>query len=648
VAYGNIVLADHGLSTSESIPQAVPAPQLFYPRSTATDGSQQSAPVPIPVRYRPTIANSPITQAVPMVLAGSPATPEVVMLGGAGAISLTDANGIPCLTVQALNPSGWPALFGISVKANQSTPGNFDLYVVYNPNGAAAGTPPPPVLEEFFNLSLTATDPNFAASVINTSSKLIQVPSTYVPPATALSGFPATIAMLPASGALHLQDTSNPAVTYLTLQPSSPSQWLNSIGVLAQAAQQASTSCCATVKPEFSLLVVYNPLAAGVNVNLPVILEQLTPPSQPTLPGVFSPGSQLITLQTYSQAPGQSLSAYALMNYDPRKAVPEICLCGTLNGATSAWLPQQDLLGSNGSSQVFVVETESDGAAMLRFATAADPGSAEETNGLVPEEGTSFTANYRIGNGVSGNVGAESLIYVTTGDARIQSCSNPLPAGGGVDPETSDQIRRRAPQAFLAQERSVTMADYEATMESSAEVNQAVASLRWTGSWYSVFAAVEPAGGGNLSCALKKQLAASGESYRLAGQDLILESPQYVSLQVTLQIQVAPDYFQADVEHSLLQVLGSKNLPNGSKGLFSAGNFTFGQTVYLSPVYAAARSVPGVVLVTATQFQPQGVTTSKYLTAGEIKLGSLQIARLENDPSYPDHGQLTLLMQGGK
>jgi hypothetical protein len=55
-----------------------------------------------------------------------------------------------------------------------------------------------------------------------------------------------------------------------------------------------------------------------------------------------------------------------------------------------------------------------------------------------------------------------------------------------------------------------------------------------------------------------------------------------------------------------------------------------------------------VVLVTATQFQPQGVTTSKYLTAGEIKLGSLQIARLENDPSYPDHGQLTLLMQGGK
>jgi hypothetical protein len=68
----------------------------------------------------------------------------------------------------------------------------------------------------------------------------------------------------------------------------------------------------------------------------------------------------------------------------------------------------------------------------------------------------------------------------------------------------------------------------------------------------------------------------------------------------------------------------------------------------LSPVYAAARSVAGVISVTATKFQPQGVDSTQYLTAGQIKLGSLQVARLDNDPSYPDHGQLTLVMQGGK
>ena len=141
---------------------------------------------------------------------------------------------------------------------------------------------------------------------------------------------------------------------------------------------------------------------------------------------------------------------------------------------------------------------------------------------------------------------------------------------------------------------------------------------------------------------------ASEQRYRLAGQDLLLESPQYVSLEIVLQVCVDPDYFQADVEQSLLQVLGSGILPNGTKGLFYPDNFTFGQTVYLSPVYVAARSVAGVTSVTALTFQPQGVNTTQYLAAGEIKLGSLEVARLANDPSFPGHGQLRLVMQGGK
>jgi hypothetical protein len=36
------------------------------------------------------------------------------------------------------------------------------------------------------------------------------------------------------------------------------------------------------------------------------------------------------------------------------------------------------------------------------------------------------------------------------------------------------------------------------------------------------------------------------------------------------------------------------------------------------------------------------------LQKGEIRLGAFQIARLENDPSLPDHGLLTLVLEGGK
>jgi hypothetical protein len=52
--------------------------------------------------------------------------------------------------------------------------------------------------------------------------------------------------------------------------------------------------------------------------------------------------------------------------------------------------------------------------------------------------------------------------------------------------------------------------------------------------------------------------------------------------------------------------------------------------------------------VTATVFQPQGFLTQVYLLKAEIPLGPFQIARMDNDPSLPDHGQLTLTMLGGK
>jgi predicted phage baseplate assembly protein len=443
------------------------------------------------------------------------------------------------------------------------------------------------------------------------------------------------------------------------LQTARPAEWPQAFGVLARETEQETSGSNQGATSALNLEIVYYPPSGAVGVTLPVPLEQVTVERLNAV-SLVSIGSQfdspLVSVKSFAQAPDLGLAASDLMDFDPSEAVPEITLEGTPVDGTAPlqWNPERDLLGSAESDRVFVVEIESDGTARLRFATPLDPGSTSgQTNGLVPDSGTQFVANYRIGNGTAGNVGAESLVYLAAADARIQSCINPLPASGGTDPETNDQIRRRAPQAFLSQEpstlqRAVTMADYEAVAEANPQVDQAVASLRWTGSWYSVFLAVEPKSGGNLTSTLQKSLKQTVERYRFAGQDLKLESPQYVSLQIELQVCVDPSYFQSQVEQSLLQVLGNQILPNGQKGAFYPDNFTFGQTVYLSPVYAAARSVPGVVSVTATQFQPQGVNTTQYLAAGQIKLGSLQVARLENDPSFPDHGQLVLVMQGGK
>jgi len=436
--------------------------------------------------------------------------------------------------------------------------------------------------------------------------------------------------MLSNTGTVNLEDSTG-TITYLEVQATNPAAWPPRFGVLAQGNLQDTN--------EFNLLVVYSPSSGGVGIQVPVVVEQFDGVTLGTVSQLFTSSAQLISVRSFSEEPNPSLSAYDLTHYDANQAIPVITLTGSFDSNTTTWIPQPDLLADGPGDANFVVGIEYDGTAFLRF--------GDNTNGMRPDSGTAFTASYRIGNGTAGNVGAESLVFFA-GDPRIQSCTNPLPAAGGIDPETNDQIRRRAPQAFLTQERAVTMADYETVTEMNSQVDNAVATLRWTGSWYTVFITAEPQGAGNLAPSLMRALRQNINRYRLAGQDIQLESPQYVPLQISLTICVDPDYFQSDVRQSLLQVLGSGILPDGQKALFYPDNFTFGQTVYLSPIYAAARKVAGVQSVTATVFAPQGVTTNLYLSEGEIPLGPFQIARMENDPSFPNHGQLTLVLEGGK
>src|SRR4029079_10476180 len=113
----------------------------------------------------------------------------------------------------------------------------------------------------------------------------------------------------------------------------------------------------------------------------------------------------------------------------------------------------------------------------------------------------------------AGNVGIDTLGFC--GDLNVAKCTNPLPASGGTDSETPSQIRRRAPQAFMTQERAVTLADYERITESDARVEDSVATLRWTGSWYTVFITAEPRGSGTLTPALRNELKRTVNQYRL-------------------------------------------------------------------------------------------------------------------------------------
>ncbi|HEY2014601.1 MAG TPA: hypothetical protein VGH38_13920, partial [Bryobacteraceae bacterium] len=207
LAFGNVVLADHGLTFTGIPLGTVPAPSLFVPPDPAGDRCKPAAPVPLPVRFRPTIPDSPLTQAAPLPLAGSPVTPGIVFLNGTGFVNLSDSQGATSLLIQAADPFHWPQFFALTAKLNAIDPSTFDLAVAYNPLGGGHGVPVPVLLENLANLSVNPADVNFAAKQINAQSKFIRVPPTYVPPAGPPAGFPAAPARLPNTGTLDLLDS---------------------------------------------------------------------------------------------------------------------------------------------------------------------------------------------------------------------------------------------------------------------------------------------------------------------------------------------------------------------------------------------------------------------------------------------------------
>ena len=325
---------------------------------------------------------------------------------------------------------------------------------------------------------------------------------------------------------------------------------------------------------------------------------------------------------------------------DPATALPAIDLAGDRGGDPSDWEPALDLLSVDGNETRFVAEIEDDGIATLRF--------GDNLHGRRPESGTTFQAVYRVGNGRSGNVGREAIAHILLGDPAIDKVRNPLPAAGGIDPESMEDVRQRAPSAFRTQQRAVTEDDYAEVAQRLPGIQRAAATFRWTGSWHTVFLTVDRLNGRTVDAGFERDVIAFVERFRMAGYDLEVDGPRFVPLQIEMLVCVAPNYFRSDVRAALLDVFSNRVFPDGRRGRFHPDNFTFGQTVYLSPLIAAAQEVPGVSSVEIIGFGRMGSTDPKPLQDAQLALGRLEIARLDNDPSFPERGLFTLTVVGGK
>lgn len=344
---------------------------------------------------------------------------------------------------------------------------------------------------------------------------------------------------------------------------------------------------------------------------------------------------------TCKEAFEQDGSAASAMRRELNKCCPQVVLIQDPQGENIQWKAQKDLLASDKFAREFVVETESEGTAFLRF--------GDGKLGKEPDTNTAMEARCRVGNGTNGNVGAEVISHIVMDSDGIDSVRNPLPAVGGADPESMEEARQFAPQAFRTQERAVSEQDYADVAMRHPGIQKAVASFCWTGSWTTVFLVIDREMGKTVEHdrLFKEILYKHMERYRMAGFDLELQDPVYVPLDIELNICVKPGYFKSDVIEMLLKVFSSYDWAPAKRGFFHPDNFTFAQPVYLSRIYETAMKVQGVSFVEVNKFQRWGKAANYEIENGLLKTGQVEIVRLDNDPNFPENGKIEFVMKGG-
>jgi hypothetical protein len=89
-------------------------------------------------------------------------------------------------------------------------------------------------------------------------------------------------------------------------------------------------------------------------------------------------------------------------------------------------------------------------------------------------------------------------------------------------------------------------------------------------------------------------------------------------------------------------------LPDGRRGFFHPDNLSFGDGIYLSRLIAAAQAVEGVESVEVGELHRSFMEPQAEIEDGLLQIGAMEIAQLDNDPSFPEQGKVTFNMNGGR
>lgn len=247
---------------------------------------------------------------------------------------------------------------------------------------------------------------------------------------------------------------------------------------------------------------------------------------------------------------------------------------------------------SRGPDQDYMIETDENEATAVIF--------GDGQYGQIPTTGARIVANYRVGGGTIGNVGAGQIRGIAKAP-QLQLLGakvvNRNPTSGGAERETIDQAIKYGPTVFGSMQRAVTADDYVAQAKLFPGVSKARAEAP---NWNIIKLYIAPQGKGEPPTdLLKRDLLTYFEDKRMLTSFVQIESPDYVNIQIKADINVVPYFIREKVITDVRSAL---------QQLFEFDKVDFNQILYLSKVYEALEALDGVDSVFIPKFRRAGAS----------------------------------------
>ncbi|MFE3559774.1 putative baseplate assembly protein [Streptomyces sp. NPDC059193] len=244
--------------------------------------------------------------------------------------------------------------------------------------------------------------------------------------------------------------------------------------------------------------------------------------------------------------------------------------------------------------------------------------------GALPAQGAVIRARrYRIGGGRAGNVARGAVRVLRNSVPYVSEVVNREAARGGVDGETVAEAKARAPITLRAQERAVTLRDYEELVRRAAPETARIACLEGEESEHGAYgvrvlvvpqAVPDPGGrlrfeqlvpGDGLLLRVTRYL----DERRLIGTRLAVGPPFYQGVTVVATVHafggVDVDLVRQKAHDALYRHLDP--LTGGADGT----GWPFGRRVQAGEIFAVLQRVAGVELVDEVRLHPADPLSGK-------------------------------------